>query len=609
MTGRVAGRDEVPLSIPAAGRIQSVNVKPGQTVQEGQVLVEADSRAIQRDLSSARARLETELLRQRQLQAQIDARKQENDRKAQLDQSANRRLIAEAEASLTRAQAEYDKVKAGALPADREAAEGAVAAAKAALERAEADLAKAVNGPPSAEMAAADQQLTTSRLALQKAEADVARLKQGADPAAVRGAERDLLLAQNDLDRAQAELNRLTNGRDPFDVRAAEREVERARISLQSAEAIPPTNDNRSVRDANIATARVGIKEAEERLARLKEPAKQVDIDTARRAVDSARLAVDGAQDRLSQVKKGPDQLTIDTAQATVEGSRLAVQSAETRVAALQAGSPADQVTAAQNAVNSAKSALSIAEARRTELLSHPLPAELQEAEQKLAAAKAAYERNRAEVQGATQPFDPASFDLEQAKLTVESARAQVETIERELASTKLKTPFAAMVVSVQVRSGDPVEPGQPIVVLAKTAGAIVRADLNDKDVSRVTVDQSAVIKAEGKDGATYAGAVTGVGASETGVGTTAELMLGLPDGTPPPAFGTSVQVTVTVGTKEGVLIVPQKAVRSAGTRRFVEYMDGPTRRIADVQLGATAGDDVEITSGLKEGQVVLVTQ
>ena len=58
---------------------------------------------------------------------------------------------------------------------------------------------------------------------------------------------------------------------------------------------------------------------------------------------------------------------------------------------------------------------------------------------------------------------------------------------------------------------------------------------------------------------------------------------------------------------KDNVLLVPKKSVRSAGARKFVQYMSGSSRKVANVEVGIISGDMAEILSGLTEGQVVVV--
>jgi hypothetical protein len=73
-----------------------------------------------------------------------------------------------------------------------------------------------------------------------------------------------------------------------------------------------------------------------------------------------------------------------------------------------------------------------------------------------------------------------------------------------------------------------------------------------------------------------------------------------------PPALGTNIDLAVTVQEKQDVLLVPRRAVRSVGAQQYVEYMDGAARRRADVQVGIRSANEVEITQGIREGQMVL---
>ena len=71
--------------------------------------------------------------------------------------------------------------------------------------------------------------------------------------------------------------------------------------------------------------------------------------------------------------------------------------------------------------------------------------------------------------------------------------------------------------------------------------------------------------------------------------------------------IGTAAQVCVVLSHKDNVILVPRKAIKSAGARRYVEQMDGASRRLIDVQVGLTSGDDIEIVTGLMPGESVLI--
>src|SRR5262249_10690122 len=240
------------------------------------------------------------------------------------------------------------------------------------------------------------------------------------------------------------------------------------------------------------------------------------------------------------------------------------VQQADAKLQTLQAGPPADQVQAAQNAVNAAKAALAIAQTKQQELLSHPTDNEKRDAQARLASAQAQLDQAKTAAQAAPTPVDTATYDIQALQLALTNDQAQVDTIGRELAATKLQAPFAGTVVSVAVRVGDPLEPGQPAVVVTKSADAIVRADLNDGDASKVSAGQDATVTPEGKNAQPLAGTVLSVADAASGVGQTALIQLTTPDGTTQPAFGTNVQVAVKVNTKDDVLLIPVKAVQTA---------------------------------------------
>jgi membrane fusion protein (multidrug efflux system) len=309
------------------------------------------------------------------------------------------------------------------------------------------------------------------------------------------------------------------------------------------------------------------------------------------------------ARARLDTVRKGPDQLALDAANAAVDNARTTLQNATDRYNALQSGPTDDQVAAASNAVDTARSALATAQARLDELNSHPTPAELRDAEDKVAAARAALDRMRAGA-GAAPADSGAGTDVLLLQKQVEQDRAQVTGLEQDIAAGRLVAPQAGIVSSVLVRPGDPMNRDQPVIMLAKPGTPIIRADLGDKDAARVQPGQNATIQLDGVQDPVSA-SVVAVGNAQNGAGRVALLQPTWP-GDPVP-LGTAARVAVTVQEKQDVLLVPQKAVRSTGTRNYVQYMDGLIRRNANVEVGVSSGDMVEIVSGLTEGQLVVV--
>ncbi len=604
VSGRVGGSEEVPLAFPVVGRVEALAVRVGDVVDEGQVLLQVELRDGVKALNAARVRLETSSARLERAETQAQARQREAQRRLETERATRQQGFREAEAALRRAATDLERVRAGPSRAERLERDAAVVAARAGVERAEAEFTRMTAGPSEAEVRAAEQQLSLARLTLQRAEAEQARVMRGPDPVQVRAAQRDVATAQTALDRAQADLERLTRGPDPVVVAAAEREVQRADLALRTAQASKVDKDSRAAREAAIANAQLGLQDARDRLGRARQGPAPWETDVARRNVQVAQADLKAAQERLAEVLKGPDRLVIDAANLEVERARTQLEEAEARLSTPRPGA-AEEQAAAMSAITSARAALAVATARLAELNSRPTRAELIDAEERAASAQAALERLRAQPEPLeNQEPDPDAAELVVLRKAVEQDRAEVESLEQELASNRLLAPFAGGVAAIHVRAGEPLEPGRPVVALARPGDPIVRVELAESDVARLAPGQTAVVQLAIGDGMSVSGSVLAVvGRAET----SPALQVAVPWMGAPPALGAPAQVVVTLQQRENALLAPLRAIRSAGTRRYVEYLEDGNRRTADVEVGIVAGNDAEIVRGLTEGQLLLI--
>lgn len=604
LNGRVAAPEEVALSYGSSGRVESVAAKPGQAVTAGQVLVQAESKAVAKDLAAARARLDTTTLRLAQLQAQVQQRQRDVQRAAQTDGNRRADAIEDGEATVRRAAADLDRARTGPSSTEKDLAAAAVGAAQNTYDRAQADLARLQAGPADSDLRAAEQQVTATGLALRRADAEVTRLKAGANPADVRAAELDVITAQSALDQAQADLDRLSRGADPNELRAAEREVERAQNTLRAVESAPADDSTRAAHDASVANARLDLQSAQDRLSRVRQGPPASEVDTAKRTQQAARLRLDSARDRYDAVRKPADPLSLAAAYAAAGDARLAAENAEARLRDLKAGPHPEDVAAASQAVENARVALASASARLDDLQNRPRPDDVKAAEDALALAQVRLTRIRSEAALPADTTDPSMYDLLLLQKTLSQDRADVASLEQDLAATQLVAPFDGVVVSMAVQPGDPLTAGAAVVTLAKPAQAVLRVEAPDNVASRLVAGQDASAQVDG-DATPRSATILNV--SDVSNGATRAVLLSVTWPGAPPVLGTGAQAVITLQEKPNVLLVPLRAVRSAGNRHYVESADGVSRRIVDVEVGITSGTDTEIVSGLREGQLVVV--
>jgi multidrug resistance efflux pump len=450
--------------------------------------------------------------------------------------------------------------------------------AQLALRNAQAELARVQAGAAPSELRAAEAAVNAARQATQKAEADQARLASGSDADQVRGAARDVATAQTALDQAQGDVDKLTRGADPDLVRAAERDVARAQNGVKVAEAINVDGKGdqaRVDREAAIAAARLDVQAAQDRLAKLQQPPNPADVTVARGKLQVAQAALDSARARAEALRQGPDQALVDQAAAAADSARLTQQAAEERL---------------------------------TELHNRPTPEELHAAQDKVNVAQAALNRALAEPARAASPEDPGT-SYNQVLLEKDLARNQalVDSLQKSLQATQLLAPFPGIVTSVQVQAGNTPDRESSVFLLAHADQAVVRVNVTPRDAARLAVGQHASLKlSSALDDAPAAGTLTELSAaSSSGPGRVAEFSVEWPK--THPAFGSAVQVQVTTQQKDNVLLIPKKALHTAGSRRYVQVQDGASRKSVNVDLGLVTDAGAEILSGLAEGQQVLV--
>jgi RND family efflux transporter MFP subunit len=606
LDGRIAASDEVLLGFGITGKVASVAVKPGDAVQEGQLLIEADAEQLNRDLVAARNRVEVGVLRQEQAQQQAQARQRDTERRGASDQARKDQTVREAESALKRAQADYERVKAGATDAERRTAQTAVDSAQVSYDSAVAAYNQAYAGPTDLDARAADQSVQTAQLQLQKAQADLQKLGSGPDPADVRAAERDLFSAQNTYAQSVAAVEKVSQP-DPVAVSTAQREVQRAQNALRAAQNMK-SNDGSSKTQKQIAVqnAAVDLQSAQDRLNQLQQGPPPMDVETARRNMLAARSTIDAARDKLELVKRGPDQLTLQQAQQAVDSAQLGVDQAAAKQAQLGAGPTQDQVNRLAVGIRQAQAALDTAKQQLADVNAKPAKQDLQDAQDRLTAAQGNLQRAQDDAQADPSPdTDTSAYDIQVLEKGLAQDRSQVESLERQVAQTRLRAPFAGTVSSVRVRAGDTIEAERAVLTLAKPGDPVLRADVTDRDAQRLAQGQRAAVRLGGPDGGEFDASIDLLMDGENGVGKTVQLSALWPD--PTPAIGTPVQIVVTLNEKPDVLLVPQKAIRTAGARRFVEVIDGQNRTMTDVEVGIISNGQAEIVSGLKQDQLVLV--
>jgi multidrug resistance efflux pump len=283
-------------------------------------------------------------------------------------------------------------------------------------------------------------------------------------------------------------LLQLDAARQAASVAQAEAQLRRAQSAVAEIKAGP--------RAEEIEAAQAAVAAARAQLARVQQGARAEEVA-------AAEAALDGAQAALQKVQEGPSDEELVAAEADLANAEAALRQAQAaydrvknspHVSALPESLQLEQAT---NAYEAAQARLDAMQTRTTAADIAAARAQIDQAQAQLdvlnaparsadvAAAEAEIRRAQAQVdllEAGARPETVAAAEAE-----VAAAEAALEQAQAALSETELRAPFAGTVASLDVKVGEQVTPGSPIMVLADlSAWQIETDDLTELSVVRI---------------------------------------------------------------------------------------------------------------------------
>lgn len=312
-------------------------------------------------------------------------------------------------------------------------------------------------------------------------------------------------------------------------------------------------------------------------------------------SAETAGRVVETPVERGSSVAAGTVLVRISAAETSAQ-----LQEAEANAAQIEArlGLAAGRTFDPERVpdVRTAKASVDLAEAefRRIESL----------LEQKVVS-RSEYDQRRAQVDSARQQYQAARNAAEQSYRALEAARARVALARKSVADTTVRAPFAGLVAERVVSIGDYVTRGTRVATVVRIDPMRVELTVPEQAVSLVKVGQPVRLTVDAYPGEEFTASVRFVSPSlaERQRALTVEAVAPNRDGRLKPGLFATASIQQPQGAP--ALLVPANAVETvAGTSRlYVLTGDKVEERI--VTTGQTAGDRLEITSGVAEGDVV----
>jgi len=226
----------------------------------------------------------------------------------------------------------------------------------------------------------------------------------------------------------------------------------------------------------------------------------------------------------------------------------------------------------------------------------------LQRAEAALQLAGAAWER-------VSRLFDEgvvSGQERDEARAAYDQAEAARNEYKSVLDDTVLEAPFAGVVAKRNVDLGGFAQPGSPLLEVVQDDPLKVLVDLTEEELAHVAPGVPAFISVAGVDGELQ-GAVVRVspvlGESRTGE---VEVRLEGAQGRVRP--GAFCVVRLVTEQRKDVLVVPSAALVTGSNSSAVYVAENGVARLKHVEAGLEFRGLTEVTGGLSEGDVIVVT-
>ncbi|HEV8656437.1 MAG TPA: biotin/lipoyl-binding protein [Candidatus Limnocylindria bacterium] len=227
----------------------------------------------------------------------------------------------------------------------------------------------------------------------------------------------------------------------------------------------------------------------------------------------------------------------------------------------------------------------------------------------------ATIDRTRQTVQSAESALASKPTDIQSAQNSVASAQLSVQTAQTNLDYATLRAPSAGVIQAINGTVGEPASSSTttPVVLLANTGTVQLHGTVGESDVSKLKLGLVANVTVDALGATTrMTGKVTGldpVATIQQGVPVYGvDVTIDVPDASIKP--GMSGTANVILVSRQDVLTVPNLAIKTQGTRRYVQVLRDGQPVDLDATFGISNDTLTEVTGGgLKEGDLVILPQ
>lgn len=201
------------------------------------------------------------------------------------------------------------------------------------------------------------------------------------------------------------------------------------------------------------------------------------------------------------------------------------------------------------------------------------------------------------------------SDQVKRVKAKLEQAKISLQQAEWRLEQAALKAPVSGVVTALFVEPGEMANSGQTVVVISDLSNLAVEVNVDETDVSRLADGMEVQVSLDAFPGNELTGRVTYIEPAatvESGVVLYA-VTVTIDSTELPLRSGMTVNVSFPIEERTDTLIVPFRAIETEGGQAYVTRVTAAGAGRVAVTMGLITDTQIEILSGINEGDVVTV--
>lgn len=203
--------------------------------------------------------------------------------------------------------------------------------------------------------------------------------------------------------------------------------------------------------------------------------------------------------------------------------------------------------------------------------------------------------------------FDNSRLAVKTAQANLMAARAQLSLMEKNYTDTKITSPINGIIARKNVNIGTMANIGMPVYRVVDLSTMKVKLGVSQSSISKISKGDKATLSVSSLNGKKLEGAVKFISPQANESTGTFEVEVhfkNTPDYSVKAGMTASIELIVSQETP--MLVIPDYSIVSRNGTASIYKIESDRAKLIDVVLGETYGTNVEVLSGLNEGDHIV---